>query len=505
MSFALIGLTAFQVYWINNALDLNRKAFHENAMSSLRRVVNDLERRETIQATSTSISAFFSDSTSFQNKDFIYKNEDFNTNGKEYVLIEDDTILLSKENLELVALPESKKKITQEGAENQPVKLRLEKDSFTVSIDAQRKFISKRSMVNVVMEQLVNPNEINERISEPLVDSLLNIALTENGIEIVFEFIIWDSSKDSVVMSYEKTDAELIKQSEFRAALFPGDLIANSNFLVLNFPGATTYLYRQIWMTLAASILFIGIIVSCFSYAILIIFRQKKLSEMKNDFINNMTHELKTPIATVGLAVEALNEKEMRNNENTVLRYLSMIQEENLRLSDHVEKVLQSAILDKESFELKYEKLNLHQTINSAMDKTVMQLEDRAGTVINLLDAENDKIEGDEFHLTNVFLNVIDNAIKYSKDKPLVQIKSYNSNGFICIEILDEGIGMSKGTVNQIFDKFYRVPTGNRHDVKGFGLGLSYVKTIVEKHGGTIEVSSELGKGSNFIIKLPND
>ncbi len=181
MSFALVGLTAFLVYWINNALELNRKAFRENAQASIRRVINDLEKRETIQATSTSISAIFSDSTSIQNKDFVYKSEDFKTNGKEYVLIENDTVRLSKESLEAIAIPESGKDIDQEGGGSQPFKLRLEKDSFTVSIDAQRKFISKRSMVNVVMEQLVNPNEITERISEPLVDSLLNYALAENA------------------------------------------------------------------------------------------------------------------------------------------------------------------------------------------------------------------------------------------------------------------------------------------------------------------------------------
>ncbi len=186
--------------------------------------------------------------------------------------------------------------------------------------------------------------------------------------------------------------------------------------MVLNFPNATSYLYRQISMTLAASILFIGIIVSCFSYAILIIFKQKKLSEMKNDFINNMTHELKTPIATVGLAVEALNEKEMRNDEKVLLRYLGMIQEENLRLSDHVEKVLQSAILEKESFELKYEKIELHEVISSTIQKTSMQLEERGGVLIKVLEAKNDIVNGDAFHLTNVFLYVIDNAIIYSMD-----------------------------------------------------------------------------------------
>lgn len=501
MGIALIGLSSFQVYWINNALKLNQKAFNEKAMASLRQVVNHLERTEVAHYATKNLSVFKIKSNEEDFK-FIYREETINSSGTTSILIDHDSVPIAGKHLKRfgdIATIEPFLKV-------KPPPLPPGVDVVVDSIPhLKNSAYTKSHMVNVVIEQMTNPLAIHERIDHGTLDSLISMALNENGIETRYEFVVWDANKDKVIITNADKSATSIIKSELRATLFPSDIVSSANYLMLNFPEKTSYLYQQISTTLLASILFILIIVSCFSYAIYIIFRQKKLSEMKNDFINNMTHELKTPIATVSLAVEALGEAEMRKNESTLLRYVGIIGEENNRLSTQVEKVLQSAILDKETFKLKSETVHVHELINTASEKSGIQLESRNGVIKRELKAANDVIKGDEHHLTNVFLNIIDNALKYSVNAPSITIRTVNVNEHIEITIADKGIGIKKESARHIFDKFYRVHTGNRHDVKGFGLGLSYVKTIVEKHSGSVDVESEPNEGSTFKIVLPND
>jgi two-component system phosphate regulon sensor histidine kinase PhoR len=252
-----------------------------------------------------------------------------------------------------------------------------------------------------------------------------------------------------------------------------------------------------------SSLLFLTIIIGCFIYAIKVIIRQKNLSDTKNDFINNMTHEFKTPIATVSLAVEALQDPELISQETFRNRYLSVIKDENKRLGVQVEKVLQAASLDKKDFKLKLENINLIDILENAKDHFELQVENKGGKITLETDLNNPYLQADPFHLTHIVNNLLDNANKYSKEKPLIQIKAWDSEDILHISIRDNGIGMPKETVKKIFDKFYRVPTGNIHDVKGFGLGLAYVKTMLEAHHGDIQVNSEIGKGSIFNLKFP--
>lgn len=485
MSVALIGLTSFQVYWINNAIKLNKEAFNETVLSSLRQVVSNLERKEVAKAASTSLIA-------------IYSDEEFQKKSKTFLWEYSDSIPSHFQHSEL--LSDSTRKLTQSSS----VEILL-KNKDSVQGDSNTfKFISKSKMVNVVIDQLVSPDDIHERINTTELDSLLKQALISNGIDISYHFAVWNQDTDTIVSTNATNSLDKLRESDLKAALFPSDFISNANFLLLNFPDEKSYLYSQIWTTLTASVLFILIIVSCFSYAIYIIFKQKKLSEMKTDFINNMTHEFKTPIATVGLAVEALNETEMRNNESTLLRYLGMIREENNRLSVQVEKVLQSAILEKDSFTLKFEELHLNDVVKKMVDKYTLNLESSKGKIELDLSAQNDIIHGDEHHLSNVVLNLLDNAIKYAKAAPEITISTVDKKDGLSLTVKDNGIGISTEAQKYIFDKFYRVHTGDRHDVKGFGLGLSYVKTIVDKHGGVISVSSEINKGSKFNLTFPN-
>ncbi|HNP19553.1 MAG TPA: HAMP domain-containing sensor histidine kinase [Fulvivirga sp.] len=501
MTLALVGLTSFQVYWINNAIKINKQVFKENVVASLKQVVTGLERREVAKVANTHVTSFYS--IAEKQYKFIYKEEGIKPNGEKYVIYDHDSIPLRRWQYE--EIPPPPKKVSEfTPKEETPFKIEVIPDSLVKN--SSRRIYSKTQMVNVVIEQLTNQEfAFHKRIDLKEIDSLLKQTLINQGIDIHYEFAVWNAKTDSLLTISNETEPGQLKQTELKAALFPNDIFNNSNYLLLHFPNQTSFLYKQIWTSLAASLMFIIIIVSCFSYAIYEIFRQKKLSEIKNDFINNMTHELKTPIATVGLAVEALNEKEMRSNEPTLLRYLGMIRDENTRLSNQVEKVLQSALLDKDTFIMKQDPVNLHQLITNATDKALMTIKHVNGTINLNLAATNDLIYGDAHHLTNVLHNLIDNAIKYSENAPHLTVSTENTATGIIMTIADKGIGMSKDALKRIFDKFYRVSTGNRHDIKGFGLGLSYVEAVVERHEGNIEVESTLGKGSTFKIYLPHD
>ena len=301
----------------------------------------------------------------------------------------------------------------------------------------------------------------------------------------------------------EDEDLDLIRNSSLSANLFPMDLQQKDYELSIHFPKQRNYLMRQALVPLTSSGILMLVIIGCFAYAIMVILRQKKLSEIKNDFINNMTHEFKTPIATVSLATEALQDDDLKQNANLVDRYVQVIKDENRRLGMQVEKVLQIATLDKKDVKLKFEQTDVHDIIQKALGNIRIMVENREGHISSQLLAGNPVLEADKVHLTNLIYNLLDNANKYSPDAPEIHIRTENISTGVIIKITDQGIGMTKEAAEKIFDKFYRVSTGNVHDVKGFGLGLAYVKSVIDMHQGTISVKSELGKGSTFKVYLP--
>jgi len=276
-----------------------------------------------------------------------------------------------------------------------------------------------------------------------------------------------------------------------------------AGYLMALFDDKDTAIWSELWLNFAASLLFALIILGCFGYTIWVIQRQKKLSSMKTDFINNMTHEFKTPIATISLATDSIISPKISGNPDKVARFANIIKQENKRMNSQVEKVLQMAKLDKEEVKLKLQPVNLHELIHLAAENIGLQVEPRGGTVSTNLQAKEPTVEGDQTHLSNVINNLLDNANKYSPETPTITLSSRNVSAGVEVTVSDRGLGMSKEARKHIFDRFYRVHTGDRHDVKGFGLGLSYVKSIVEAHGGSVKVKSELGKGSSFILVFP--
>lgn len=309
----------------------------------------------------------------------------------------------------------------------------------------------------------------------------------------------YEEEKENVLPEYVNTGDE---NTAFRVNVFPRERPVPGELRIF-FPNKNAIILRSLGKTLSATLFFTGIILVCFGYTLYIIFTQKKLSEMKTDFINNMTHEFKTPIATISLAADSLNNPAVLKNEDKILRFSRIIKQENIRMHKQVEKVLQMALLDKKDFNLKWSSINMHDLILAAIENISLQVEAREGSVQGFLNAASPVINGDQTHLSNIINNLLDNANKYSPQKPHITVFTRNVDKGLEIIVKDEGIGLGRDVRKFIFDKFYRVPTGNIHNVKGFGLGLSYVKTMVEAHKGKIDVRSELGKGSSFILFFP--
>ncbi|MCF8367024.1 MAG: HAMP domain-containing histidine kinase, partial [Bacteroidales bacterium] len=289
----------------------------------------------------------------------------------------------------------------------------------------------------------------------------------------------------------------------YRVSLFPNDIFEKPNYLLLSFPEASSHLYKSILFLLAGSVIFTLIIMVTFSITIWVILHQKKISEIKSDFINNMTHEFKTPIATISLAVDSIDNPKILSIPEKITYFTGIIRDENRRMNKQVENVLQMAMIDKKDFNLQIREINTHEIIRRSADHFSLQLEKKKGSLALDLNAENPFINNDEIHFYNIINNLIDNAIKYSPENPEIKISTQNRNNGIIISVEDKGLGISKEAQEKIFDKFYRVHTGNVHNVKGFGLGLSYVKALVQTFRGTIKVQSEPGKGSKFDVFLP--
>ncbi|MDH3648173.1 MAG: HAMP domain-containing histidine kinase, partial [Saprospiraceae bacterium] len=341
--------------------------------------------------------------------------------------------------------------------------------------------------------------------------------LTRRGIDIAYHYGVFALESNSFIIldgnfvveeeGSEQFSNTPINQSLFnspyRIDLFPPEEGAAPGTLFIEFPNRNQILFRDVWPTILGSIVFTAIILFCFVYTIHVILRQKKLSEMKTDFINNMTHEFKTPIATINLAADSITSPKIVSQPSKIDRFAKIIKQENSRMLSQVEKVLQMALLEKKDFKLKLTEINLHDVIVQAVEHANLQVEKKGGQVRADLGAPRPSILGDQTHISNIIHNLLDNANKYSPSKPMINVATRNLNGGIEVVVEDEGIGMSKDQLKHIFDKFYRVHTGNLHDVKGFGLGLSYVKAMVLAHKGTIEVDSEIGEGSRFILMFP--
>ncbi len=339
--------------------------------------------------------------------------------------------------------------------------------------------------------QFFRPEQMSELIRQ---------ALRANGIKQPFEYTVTNYFGYSVLSSPEfkdeyRTESFVIKLSSGNAA--------QQEKLYLYFMQPKNYIIEQMGWMIVASVVFTAIIIWAFALTVRTLFTQKKLSEIKSDFINNMTHELKTPLATISLAVDALTNSKVIGNEEKIRYYSGMIKDENKRMNKQVETILQAARIERQEITLNKDVLDAHAIIQKTADNLVLQIQEKHGSLNLHLKAARHTIDADEVHFSNIVFNLLDNAIKYSKDPLRIDVETYNSGHMLQIRFRDNGIGMSKETQSHIFEKFYRAHTGNIHDVKGFGLGLSYVKAMVDAHGGRVRVESALGKGSTFIVMLP--
>ena len=348
------------------------------------------------------------------------------------------------------------------------------------------------------MERLSLP--LNERIDMEALPKIIEEKLIDNGIKLKFEYAVKSNNK------YIKQSKNYFRNPSFgkySKQLFPDDFIlSNSNYLNIFFPGKDKYLVKSYSMLFPSFILTL-VLILCSAFTIFIIFRQKKLSKIKNDFINNMTHEFKTPISTISLASQMLKDNTVTTTASTIDHIAKIINDESRRLSFQVEKVLQMAIFNEGRMKLKLKSINVHKIIQNLLPNFTIRAEDKNGNMYQNLDAEQDLVMADEVHLSNLISNLLDNALKYCKDAPEISINTRNKNSGIVISITDNGIGISKEDQRMIFERFYRVHTGNVHDVKGFGLGLSYVKKVTDAHAGQVNVESIPDKGSKFEVYLP--
>jgi len=459
MSVTLIALMVIQVYWIKNTIMVREAIFTRDVNDAVTKTIYNLERIDRAKMIEIRKNSLRSTRINFKSRRDslnLYLLDNFSSFGY---------------NSNIGPMPKSKPSI-------QII------DNLFNAHQNDRKFIENR-------------------VSRALIDSLLKIEFRVAGLNTKYEFGIFNPTRNKLILQKSGKYPKELLGSSYRYLLFPGEIFSPQNLLMIHFPNERTYLITRIWFLLALSVILILAIIFSFTYVISVVFRQKKLSEIKNDFINNMTHEFKTPISTISLACQALGDKDVVKNPAVYDSYLSIIDEENKRLSGMAERILQSARLQKGEINLKSEDVDLHYVLKDAIEKGSLQIEKKGGKITLELGASESIIEADRIHITNIFFNLLDNAIKYTPWAPIILIKTNIINNGIIVSIKDNGIGISKSNQKKVFDKLYRVPTGNVHNVKGFGLGLSYVKSVVEKHEGKITLDSELKKGSTFSIYLP--
>jgi signal transduction histidine kinase len=371
-----------------------------------------------------------------------------------------------------------------------------------VRTELEKKWMEQEMFVDkIVRKMMVEEQGIEEKISGSQVESLLQKKLLEKGVEMPFEYAVYHEGQKPIFQSEEFNEFEGYKY--YRASLFPGGVFNKPTLISVYFPNEKQHFRKSMGMIGGSSLLITLLILMLFTLALYIIFKQKRLSEMKNDFVNNMTHELKTPISTISLASQMLSDRSIPDEQKNLPQISRIIQAESKQLGFQVERVLQMAIFDHGQLKLKLQEVDMHDIIETVAQNFLLQVDKREGKLIFLPEADEAVVSGDSMHLTNVISNLIENAMKYTRRTPEITISTQNEHHNLVVSVSDNGIGISKEDQKRIFDKFYRVPTGNVHNVKGFGLGLSYVKLIVEHHGGSIQLKSEPDKGSRFDIHLP--
>lgn len=555
MSVALVGLIGIQVYWINSAVKLRQQKFHASVNEVLGDVVYQYEKLKTAESLAIKMDlrdkqkrliwqmdsinrairktqdsllflqeskhgffeapraieqsgnmVFTPEDNSFERLTAAASGAQFEISVYEEYLIDSAGVMVRRSREKHFESPNYgpiRKPALPESEDETAYYLDSLKQAQTMNLH----WLEKRAdMVNEIFEEIVNVDLYNraDKIDTVALDSLLRQQLKDNGIGAEYAYGIFDPFMNAFHLQGDDENVDGIISSPHKVNLTPGNVFSQPKFLSIFFPNQNKYLLRTMWLLLTISAMFILVIIFSFSFTVSTIIRQKKVSEIKNDFINNMTHELKTPISTISLACQALGDPDIKSKEGIVDNYINVIADENKRLAMVVENVLRTAVMDKGELKLKIVDLDMHQVLDQVLQNMKIQLERKGGQFITDLKATETLVQADKVHLTNVIFNLVDNALKYTEKIPVIKIGTRNQDDGVVVYVEDNGIGISKENQKKVFDKLYRVPTGNIHNVKGFGLGLSYVKAIVDKHNGWIRLKSELNKGSRFELLIPH-
>ncbi|PCJ94057.1 MAG: two-component sensor histidine kinase [Flavobacteriaceae bacterium] len=513
MSLSLIGIIFVQGYWISRSVEDREEQFSNAVAEVLSRVTDKIEERERndyFERYYGIIDSVGEEPESSHLSNLVFVNRDDNSNEilfyshgileEDYNIAStffDNGILTDTSTIKNYTSRRTTSVFKEEyGLDGRQYKLtpiqKLEK------IGGLSKMV--KSQFDDVFGKFAATVPVHKRVSKQEIELLIGRELENRRINIDYEYGVYSKGLPTKLKSKK---FKFSKTTIHRAPIFK-DSEGNTNFsLLLNFPKKEKFLFKSIIGMATLSVLFTLVIIIAYTSAIYQLLKQKKISEIKTDFINNMTHEFKTPIATINLAVEAIKNPKVIGDKDKINRYLQMIKEENKRMHAQVENVLRISRLEKKQLDISKEKVDMHDIVNDAIAHIELIVADKGGYINRNLDANNAEILGNEMHLTNVIVNILDNAVKYSIEAPKIDVFTELVKNNIIVKIEDHGAGMSKAVLKRVFEKFYREHTGNIHNVKGHGLGLAYVKQIINDHQGEVYAESEKGKGSTFYIKLP--
>jgi signal transduction histidine kinase len=508
MSLSLTGIICLQAYYINNSITAFENQFKTNVKKSLSYVVLSIEKDDKLSHnikikelianggkidTTAIINFYIKEEDRNNNKTLQYRNgiveEDFKWSSALF------DIGLDSINVKRIINQRETKIFENNNLDGSGKISGLLSEISTISE-------SEQILWDAFYNDYAYRIPIQKRTSVKKIDELLKFKLAEDEINLDYEFAVFSNNLATKIRT---EDFDIDQALPFSLPIFSNRNQKNNYRLLVNFPKRSNYAFSSVYTNLILSILFTGIIIIAFSSALLQLIKQRQISEIKTDFINNMTHEFKTPIATINLALDAIKNPKIIDDKEKVLRYLRMIREENKRMHAQVENVLRISKLEKNELNISKEKFDLHDLVEDAVSHVELIVEDKNGEIKQELKAQNTSVLANETHFTNVIVNILDNAIKYTpENKPLrIEVSTELDGNFVLLHIKDYGSGMSKVAQKRVFEKFYREHTGNVHNVKGHGLGLAYVKQIVDDHQGHITVESEKGIGSTFTIKLP--
>lgn len=525
MVIAVLGLILIQFYWIANMISVEEEKFEKNVGDAMELVVEKIEDLEVanevvevLKPTKNKHIIVF-DTTATGTYTFKTNTYKKGFDGLQYTT-EEEFLIRGNDSITNYSVYISSDS-TATGTVARVAKfgyggnefVELVNDESVKNKNREAIWVHKDKLVDRVVKQIFEKNKtklVVERLNPIALDSIINEALQSKGIYADYDFAIEIKGKDSLVYNTSSIPSMKFIESGYKTKLFPDEQFNDPNFLVVNFPDQKRYILESVGILLLISIVFIIIIIAVFYKTVRLLIKQKKITEVKNDLINNITHEFKTPISTISLACEALNEPRLAKDAGTIKRYSSMIKEENSRLSLMVENLLNTAAIEKGDYNLTKSNVDINDLILTITDSVKTTLNELSGRINLKLSDEKCELNADAFHLKNIISNLIDNAIKYSDRSPEITVETIPSANEIVIKISDNGIGIESKYRKKIFDTFYRVPTGNIHNVKGHGIGLSYVKKMVEAHGGNISVegritNTEKNKGTTFTIFLPKN